>query len=45
MMEKVDATAQRKALLEEGTTRFQDDVRYRNDERYLKLWMAYVRDV
>lgn len=23
---------------------FQNDERYRNDERYLKLWMRYVSD-
>lgn len=25
--------------------RFQDDERYRSDERYLKLWMRYVSNI
>ncbi|CAM9151163.1 unnamed protein product [Discosporangium mesarthrocarpum] len=31
-----------KALLAECTTRFHRDKRYRNDERYLKLWLSYA---
>lgn len=31
-----------KAHLNDILERFQKDERYRNDERYLKLWMRYV---
>ncbi|KAG1886963.1 hypothetical protein F4604DRAFT_2040720 [Suillus subluteus] len=32
-------------LLEETTRRFKDDLRYKGDLRYLKLWSAYAKQV
>jgi len=32
-------------LLEECTRRFKDDLRYKGDLRYLKLWSAYAKRV
>ena len=31
------------SLLERATRQFKDTERYRNDSRYVKLWIAYVR--
>jgi len=32
-------------LLEESTRQFKDDLRYKGDLRYLKLWSAYAKQV
>ena len=32
-------------LLERATREFKDDERYRNDERYLKLWIGYANQL
>lgn len=32
-------------LLEQATRRFKDDVRYRNDPRYLRCWLLYANYV
>ncbi|KAG5458535.1 MAG: Mad3/BUB1 homology region 1-domain-containing protein, partial [Olpidium bornovanus] len=32
-------------LLEQATRVFRDDARYRNDPRYLKIWLLYARNI
>lgn len=40
-----DMTSGLVELLEEITRRFKDDLRYKGDLRYLKLWSAYAKQV